>query len=357
MTIHETEKVGGSGACKISVVVALFNTEKYLRRCVDSVLSQTFTDFELILVDDCSTDGSPAICDEYAQKDARVKVIHNGQNQGSSKARKTGLGEAAGGYVLFVDSDDWIESSMLETMYKKVVDDELDMAYCGFYQNTETEQQEYDIPYSINKIELIKELLAEKFCSAIWYKLADIKIYKKIIFPTSNIGEDMQISVQMLHYSKKIGYAKVALYHYYIYSDSLSNDDKKKLQKYADHYEILAWITKFLYDNYKSEFSIFEPELSNRINLLKLHFAMEKPIRKFSVFHELYPESNRHIFSPAWRMSFINKVILFLSVHNRMFLADIFIAARHAVRAVYRLIIPKNVRNAVWRRRKLDTAP
>jgi glycosyltransferase involved in cell wall biosynthesis len=99
------EKHGSAGNCKISVIIPVFNVEKYLRRCLDSVLSQTFTDFELVLVDDCSTDASPAICDDYAVKDTRIKVIHNAQNQGSSKARKTGLDAATmkgGGGGLYI---------------------------------------------------------------------------------------------------------------------------------------------------------------------------------------------------------------------------------------------------------------
>jgi glycosyltransferase involved in cell wall biosynthesis len=81
----------------ISVIIPVFNVEKYLRRCLDSVLSQTFTDFEIILVDDCSPDASPRICEEYAQKDSRIRVIHNTENKGSSLARKVGLDTACAG--------------------------------------------------------------------------------------------------------------------------------------------------------------------------------------------------------------------------------------------------------------------
>lgn len=90
---------------KISCIVPVYNVEKYLRRCVDSILAQTFTDFELILVDDGSPDGCPAICDEYAEKDSRVRVIHQ-ENKGVSAARNAGLDMARGEYVCFVDGDD-----------------------------------------------------------------------------------------------------------------------------------------------------------------------------------------------------------------------------------------------------------
>ena len=100
---------------KLSVIVPVYNTEKYLRECIDSILAQTFTEFELILVDDGSTDGSGAICDAYAEKDPRIQVIHQ-PNGGITVARKSGIQIARGEYVTFVDSDDWIDKNMYRTM-------------------------------------------------------------------------------------------------------------------------------------------------------------------------------------------------------------------------------------------------
>ena len=100
---------------KISVIVPVYNTEKYLRRCVDSILAQTFTDFELLLIDDGSSDSSGAICDEYAQKDPRVRVFHK-ENGGVSSARNLGLDNARGEWITFVDSDDWIEIHSLSIL-------------------------------------------------------------------------------------------------------------------------------------------------------------------------------------------------------------------------------------------------
>lgn len=104
---------------KLSVIVPVYNTEKYLRECIDSILTQTFTDFELILVNDGSTDGSGAICDEYADKDPRVKVIHQ-ENGGVTRARKTGAIHSAGDYVTYVDSDDWIDPDCYHSMMTQI---------------------------------------------------------------------------------------------------------------------------------------------------------------------------------------------------------------------------------------------
>ena len=119
---------------KLSVIVPVYNTEKYLRECIDSILGQTFTDFELILVDDGSTDSSGAICDEYAQMDERIHVIHQ-KNGGITVARKSGVRYATGEYVTFVDSDDWIHKDMYRIM---LTQEAADVRICNLVKATST---------------------------------------------------------------------------------------------------------------------------------------------------------------------------------------------------------------------------
>jgi glycosyltransferase involved in cell wall biosynthesis len=109
------------GNTKVSIIVPVYKVEQYLERCVDSILSQTFTQFECILIDDCSPDNCPALCDEYAKRDARVKVIHKPRNEGLPQARKTGFDNSSGDYIQFVDSDDWIEPDMTERLYAAAI--------------------------------------------------------------------------------------------------------------------------------------------------------------------------------------------------------------------------------------------
>ena len=111
---------------RVSVIVPVYNREKYLHQCVDSIVAQTLKEIEIILVDDGSTDDSPAICDEYAAKDSRVKVIHK-QNAGMGVAYNTGMAEAKGEYIGFVESDDWIEPEMYEELYNKAVEQDVDV--------------------------------------------------------------------------------------------------------------------------------------------------------------------------------------------------------------------------------------
>jgi glycosyltransferase involved in cell wall biosynthesis len=337
---------------KISVIIPVFNVEKYLRRCLDSVLAQTFTGFEIIIVDDCSPDASPEICEEYAKKDGRITVIHNPHNKGLPQARKIGLDATSGDYILFVDSDDWIESNMLELLYNKAIDDDLDMVYCGMYRNTATVQDKFDLILLDDKIEMAKQItIWGNFTPSLCNKLIRHEIYRKIVFPAANYGEDRQIILQAIHYASKIGYIQTALYHYYVNNDSLSNNNSEALQRYADKYEITAWSIQFMENNYGGNFDMFEPELSAYINSLKLHFVQEKPIRDTSKLDELYPVSNKQIFNPAWNEALYNKIILFLAVNKLTCLAYPLSDFFNALKKIYRLIIPKNIRAIIWVKR------
>jgi glycosyltransferase involved in cell wall biosynthesis len=338
------------GAVKISVIVNMFNTEKYLRRCLDSILSQTFTDFELILVDDCSTDGSPEICEEYAKKDGRIKVIHNERNIGCPQARKAGLDVACGDYILFADSDDWLENNMLELMYNKAASDDLDLVYCGIYRNTDNEEYELKFPFLYNKIEIIKELATWKnFPPAVWNKLVKHEILKKVIFPTFNVGEDVQISIQTIHYASKIGYIKNLLYHYYNNVNSLGNCISDR--QYIDLYEISLWVINFISDNYEVYVNTFEPELSDYINFIKLPFVINKSIMDISKLHKLYSVSNKHIFNNTWHEALDNKVFFYLQVNHLSLLSYPVAALIHFAIKIYRLITPKKIRSIIWKNR------
>lgn len=115
----------------ISIIVPVYKVEKYLRRCLDSIAAQTYINLEVILVDDGSPDGCGKICDEYAAKDARFRVIHQ-KNGGLSAARNTGLDACMGNYVMFIDSDDYIAANMCEVLYKNAVQNDAQIVVCGF---------------------------------------------------------------------------------------------------------------------------------------------------------------------------------------------------------------------------------
>ena len=129
-------------APKVSIIVPVYKAEKYLHRCVDSILAQTFTDFELLLIDDGSPDNSGTICDRYAAADPRVHVFHK-PNGGVSSARQCGLDNAQGEYTIHADPDDWVEPDMLQELYTEAQRTNADMVICDFLQECANGKTQY----------------------------------------------------------------------------------------------------------------------------------------------------------------------------------------------------------------------
>ena len=123
----------------VSIIVPVYKAEKYIHQCIDSLLAQTYRNIEVILVDDGSPDNCGKICDEYAAKDCRVKVIHQ-QNGGVSVARQTGIDHATGEYSIHADPDDWVEPNMIEELVTKAVADNADMVICDFYRESKSDR-------------------------------------------------------------------------------------------------------------------------------------------------------------------------------------------------------------------------
>ena len=132
---------------KVSIVVPVYNGARYLKECLDSLLSQTLQDVEVIVVDDASTDSTPTVLSDYARRDPRVRVLTQKKNLGVSSARNLGIGAAAGEYVGFCDADDWIEPPMYEILYDAAKRREADISFCGVYKNLERRAVQVDLPF------------------------------------------------------------------------------------------------------------------------------------------------------------------------------------------------------------------
>lgn len=202
---------------KISVIVPVYKAEKYIRRCVDSILAQTFTDFELLLVDDGSPDNSGAICDEYAARDSRVKVFHK-ENGGVSSARQMGLDNSLGEYVIHADPDDWVEPDMLQELYSEAQQSGADMVICDFYINYGNRQiYKSQKPEKLSHDAILKELLMQRLHGACWNKLVRRDLFEKyeVKFPEDIIRwEDLFVNVMLLINSVRVSYKENAYYHY-----------------------------------------------------------------------------------------------------------------------------------------------
>lgn len=209
---------------EISVIVPVYKVEPYIHKCVDSILAQTFTDYELILVDDGSPDTCGNICDEYAQKDARIHVIHK-ENGGLSDARNAGVKIACGEYVIFIDSDDYIDADMLSYLYENLKKADADMATCGIYEvyADRIEKQEEEPDFVCSGEEAFRCILrGHTIRGEIWNKLIKRSCISDLEFPKGKLYEDIFYTVDMMQRIKKVAVGTKPKYYYLHRSDSIT---------------------------------------------------------------------------------------------------------------------------------------
>ena len=204
---------------KISVIVPVYNVEAYLEKCLDSIRAQTYPDFEAILVDDASTDRSGEICSRYAEQDARLQVIHLPVNGGLSAARNKGMEQAAGVFVSFLDSDDYIEPDLLKRLYQSISESGADISICGTYGINGG-----GVPASLYSREETVKCLArrEPFLWTAWGKLYSLEQARRHPFEErAYCCEDLVFFYQMLQEAETISYWPEKLYHYVYREGSL----------------------------------------------------------------------------------------------------------------------------------------
>ena len=209
----------------ISVIVPVYKVEKYIHRCVDSILGQTFTDFELILVDDGSPDGSPVICDEYAAKDSRVVVIHQ-ENGGLSAARNAGsdwaFANSDSQWLTFIDSDDWVHPEYLELLLKAAEDSDLPISVCGFARTdgemTHIEPEELAPVYLDTEDFYINNNVNATIA---WGKLYKKELFKSIRYPVGMLHEDEFVTYKILFRYESVVVIPGALYAYFQHANSI----------------------------------------------------------------------------------------------------------------------------------------
>lgn len=198
----------------ISVIVPVYNVEKYLGKCIDTLIAQTFTNIEIILVDDGSTDKSGTICDEYALKDSRIIVIHK-KNGGLSDARNVGIERAKGKYLGFVDSDDYIDEKMYEVLYSNLIQFKADMVMCGYYdcyENKLIKKQSSGNVMVWNNEEAVKAL--QNTLPVAWNKLYKRELFNHLQYPVGRLHEDTFIILDLLKKTTTVVNVEEPLYYY-----------------------------------------------------------------------------------------------------------------------------------------------
>ena len=209
----------------ISVIVPIYNVEKYIRQCIESIICQTYSNLEIILVDDGSPDKCGDICDEYAKLDNRIKVIHQ-ENKGLSAARNAGIKASTGEYIGFIDSDDFIMPNMYEVLLNICIDNECNIAKCS---TIDVKNRKYPIVKSKSDVnvysskEILDKIYSKEniFNPAPCNKLYSKRIFKKILFEEGIIHEDEAAMVQFIYYAERIAVTNDILYCYYLSPDSI----------------------------------------------------------------------------------------------------------------------------------------
>jgi len=201
----------------ISIIVPVYNAAKYLGKCLDSIQAQTYTSLEILLIDDGSTDESLAICEEYARKDSRFRVIHQ-ENQGVSAARNKGLDLASGDFIGFVDSDDWIEPDMYELLYKNLCEADADVSTCSHTRATIKKDAE-PRTYIFNQTEAMNAALGAELNNRFvgiyfWNKLYKKEVFNSVRCPVGMIYEDVYIILDLLGNVKKMVSTNELKYYY-----------------------------------------------------------------------------------------------------------------------------------------------
>lgn len=211
---------------KISVILPIYNAANSLSRMIESILAQTFSDFELLLINDGSTDCSNIICDEYAIKDNRIHVFHK-LNSGVSATRQIGLDNAKGEYIIHADADDWVEPTMLEELYNKAIEENADVVICDFYTNNgNTEKYVEQQPDALDHISILHGLFQQLHGSCC-NKLVKRACYNKhgIKFTTGiDHCEDLLTWIQLYQYPIKTAYLSKAFYHYVMNENSITHN-------------------------------------------------------------------------------------------------------------------------------------
>lgn len=226
----------------ISVIVPIFNVQKYLNKCIDSICNQTYKDLEIILVDDGSIDDSGKICDEYAHKDSRIKVIHK-SNGGLSDARNKGLDVASGEFVAFVDGDDYIHPDMYANLLRVMNDSKADIVCCDYKKVAENEMISADCSKgeytSYREKDIIRQIWEDNVKTVVqWNKLYKAEIFSKLRYPIGRYHEDSFIIHHILQKCKIYTVVNQELYYYVQRSDSImSNFKMKRVEDAVDAYK------------------------------------------------------------------------------------------------------------------------
>lgn len=267
----------------ISIIIPIYNVEEYLCDSIESVLKQTYTNIELILINDGSTDKSLDICKKYAKKDERIKII-NQKNHGIAYTRNVGLWNAEGNYIMWVDSDDYIKEDVVEILYNEMRKYDADITICDFMKGSDRNyifpRKETNDQLVFNHKQGLEYIYANDHFSfvmtASWGKLIKKHLYEGLVYPEGKLFEDVYMSHYLIHRCKKIVFVNQIMYYYFQWSESIlgNNFNIKKL-------DYLEWFKSRI--NFFNEYNYLN--LKEKARLQYLHALMWEYSRAKDILH------------------------------------------------------------------------
>lgn len=226
---------------KVSVVIPVYGAEKYIERCARSLFEQSLKEIEFIFVNDCTQDKSIEILEkvikDYAEREKNIKILNLSKNEGSAVARRIGLGNCHGEYIIQCDSDDWIDKDAYNEMYSLAKKNDADVVICDYFITDGKNKKVFPLTHPTERLEWIKEMLYQRTSWSLCNKLFRSSLYKnKITYPKYSMGEDSAIVMQLAYSCHKIVYTSRPLYYYYTNPNSIVNtrQEEKRYRKFCE---------------------------------------------------------------------------------------------------------------------------
>lgn len=313
---------------KVSVCVPIYNTEKYIEKCVRSLFSQTLDDIEYVFVDDCSPDNSIAILGsiikEYPDRKDSIKIIRHEKNQGHAGAFKTLLMNASGEYIITCDSDDWVEPNIYERLYTKAVETEADVVGCGHYIE-HSDKQIYISQFKGSANERFRNWIRRNYQLYSWATLVHRSIVEQLEYVACGYVEDCTRACQVLCYAKNYIYVPEALYHYRCEQQGVTSYAKLK-DSMRMNIVGYNWIAEFLNRKYGDEYAkeVLEAKLCLKFSWLKNGVPEE--------FYTQWPEANRDDILKRLPLPLYKKFLLWLAIHRYRKLGNLLINAYKSIK-------------------------
>lgn len=319
---------------KVSVIIPVYNVEQFIQRCAKSLFEQTTkNDIEFIFINDFSSDKSIEILNDtlkkYPHRIKQTKIFNLSSNVGASSCRNYGLNHANGDFIIFCDSDDWVDFNTYEELYNKATQENADIVCCDFYDEFTNKHVIRKQPFAEQPETGIKDMLTTKLHSSTCNKLVKHSLYKEsnITFLDGiNMWEDLYTSIRLFFYAKKIAYVPLPLYHYNQQNTGslLSNITLKKMQ---ERITICNKLDVF----FKSQncYKKYQNELYQRELWAKMEFVTDFQIRDFDYWRKLWPKSQEQIKTSTF--SIFNKIVFSLVSNRYDKIAKIFLYIKRAI--------------------------